>query len=68
MNTLEQEIIQKQTNVIGGLTSNIIELEIRLSQAIATIQAMEKEMEGLRNGDTEQQDATGLTKGDTEGV
>lgn len=70
MNSLEQEIIKRQTNVIGGLTTNIIELEIKLAQAIATIQAMEKlkELEGLKNGDTEQSNATGPTESSTEGL
>lgn len=68
MESLEQEIIKKQSNMIGQLSTAIMELEIRLSQAIATAQALNEELEGLKNGDTEQSNATGPTESGTEGL
>ena len=68
MESLEQEIIKRQSSMIGQLSTAIMELEIKLHQAIATAQAFQEELEGLQNGNTEQQNATGRETSPTEGV
>lgn len=68
MRDLKDEIIERQTTMIGQLTTNIIELDVRLGQAIATAQALNEELEGLKNGNIEQPDATGRETGDAEGL
>lgn len=65
---LRDEIIERQTAMIGQLTTNVIELDARLGQALATVDAFQKELEGLKNGDIEQPDATGRETGDAEGL
>lgn len=68
MKDLKDEIIERQTQMIGQLTTNVIELDSRLAQAIATAQALNEELEGLKNGNIEQPDATGLQDGDASRV
>ena len=68
MKDLRDEIIERQTTMIGQLTTNIVELDVRLAQAIATAQALNEELEGLKNGNIEQPDAAGLQEGDASGV
>lgn len=70
MRDLKDEIIERQTQMIGQLTTNIIELDARLAQALMTVEALakEKELEGQNNGDIEQPDAAGREVSDAEGV
>lgn len=68
MKTLEQEIIERQTAMIGQLTTNVIEMDARLQQALMTVDALATELEGLKNGDIEQSDSEGLSEGPTERV
>lgn len=70
MKDLKDEIIERQTAMIGQLTTNIIELDARLGQALATVDALlkEKELEGQENGDIEQPDAAGREESDANGV
>lgn len=66
MESLEQQIINKQATIIGQLTTTVTELDIKLVQALQTIHAMEKELN--KDGDNQQQDDAGREVSDAEGV
>lgn len=68
MESLEKQIIDKQATIIGQLTTTVTELDIKLLQALQTINAMEKELN--RDGDIQQnqQDDAGREVSDAERV
>lgn len=49
-NLLEVEIINMQSAKIGNLTTENIELRIRLAQALQTADALAKELEAINDG------------------
>lgn len=61
MESLYKQIVERQATQIGQLTTNVMELDIRLVQALQTINALEKEKEGVTDGN-----ATESNTGDSE--
>lgn len=55
MKTLEQQVIKRLSDQVGAQSVVIYELEARLVQALQTISALEKEMEGNVDGNSEQE-------------